>query len=161
MPRGGPRLIGNLGIWEEPMRKHDHRFSGGVAQDITMDCVDAAGQAMKLDASLGYQPSDPYAVTVTFRTSGGDVVWTFARDLLTRGLTAPAGEGDVHVWPCLNSTGRAVVIIELRSPDGELLVQAPALELTAFVNRTLALVPTGTESSQFDIDELIGQLFAV
>ncbi|RYP84968.1 SsgA family sporulation/cell division regulator [Nocardioides guangzhouensis] len=116
---------------------------------------------MKLEASLGYQPSDPYAVTVTFRTAGGDVIWTFARDLLTRGLTAPAGEGDVHVWPCLNSTGRAVVIIELRSPDGELLVQAPALELTAFVNRTLALVPTGTESSQFDIDELIGQLFAV
>jgi hypothetical protein len=54
-----------------------------------------------------------------------------------------------------------VVIIELRSPDGELLVQAPALEVNAFVNQTLTLVPEGTESSQFDIDELIGQLFAV
>jgi len=143
------------------MRKHDHRATGSLAQDIEMDCVDAAGTSMKLDASLGYQPSDPYAVAVTFRTPGGDVVWTFARELLARGLAAPAGEGDVHVWPCLSSEGRSVVIIELRSPDGELLVQAPALEVSAFVNRTLTLVPEGTESSQFDIDELIGQLLAV
>ena len=143
------------------MRNHDHKATSGLAQDIEMDCVDAAGQSMKLDASLGYQPSDPYAVAVTFRTPGGDVVWTFARELLARGLAAPAGEGDVHVWPCLSSDGRAVIIIELRSPDGELLVQAPALEITAFVNQSIALVPEGAESSQFDIDELIGQLLAV
>ena len=134
------------------MNKHDHRFSAGITQDIAMDCVDAAGQSMTLEAALGYHPTDPYAVTVTFRTTGGDVVWTFARDLLARGLTAPAGEGDVHVWPC---------IIELRSPDGELLVQAPALEVTAFVNRSLAMVPSGTEGTLVDIDELIGQLLAV
>jgi hypothetical protein len=143
------------------MRKHDERFTDGVTQDIAMDCVDAAGQSMQLDAALGYQPDDPYAVTVTFRTPGGDVVWTFARDLLSCGLTVPTGEGDVHVWPCLSSEGRAVIIIELRSPDGELLVQAPAPEIIAFVDRTVALVPVGTESSRFDIDELIGQLFTV
>ena len=128
------------------MRNHDHKATSGLAQDIEMDCVDAAGQSMKLDASLGYQPSDPYAVAVTFRTPGGDVVWTFARELLARGLAAPAGEGDVPVWP---------------SPDGELLVQAPAQDITAFVNQTIALVPEGSEGSQFDIDELIGQLLAV
>ena len=143
------------------MNKHDHRFSAGITQDIAMDCVDAAGQSMTLEAALGYHPTDPYAVTVTFRTTGGDVVWTFARDLLARGLTAPAGEGDVHVGPCVSATGRAEVIIELRSPDGELLVQAPALEVTAFVNRSLAMVPCGTEGTLVDIDELIGQLLAV
>ena len=143
------------------MRKHEDRFMSGLTQDIEMDCVDAAGQSMTLDASLGYQANDPFAVTVTFRTPGGEVVWTFARELMARGLSVPAGEGDVHVWPCLSADGRAVIIIELRSPDGELLVQAPTLEINAFVDRTLALVPEGTESSQFNIDELIGQLFAV
>ena len=75
------------------MRNHDHKATSGLAQDIEMDCVDAAGQSMKLDASLGYQPSDPYAVAVTFRTPGGDVVWTFARELLARGLAARPGRG--------------------------------------------------------------------
>ena len=61
------------------------------------------------------------------------------------------------MWPCLSSDGRAVIIIELRSPDGELLVQAPAQEITAFVNQTIALVPEGAGELPFDIDELIGQ----
>ena len=79
------RFLCNLGIWEESDENHDHKATSGLAQDIEMDCVDAAGQSMRLDASLGYQPSDPYAVAVTFRTPGGDVVWTFARELLARG----------------------------------------------------------------------------
>ena len=53
------------------MNKYDHRFSAGITQDIAMDCVDAAGQSMTLEAALGYHPTDPYAVTVTFRTTGG------------------------------------------------------------------------------------------
>ena len=105
-----------------------------VTQDIAMECVDVDGLSMTLAVVLGYCPEDPYAVTATFRTPGGDVVWTFARDLLARGLTDPVGDGDVHVWPCLDTSGRAVVIIELRSPDGELLVQGATHEVTRFVN---------------------------
>ncbi|KQY64835.1 hypothetical protein ASD66_10625 [Nocardioides sp. Root151] len=126
-----------------------------------MRCVDADGETVVLEATLGYDAADPYAVTATFRTEICEVVWTFARDLLTRGLTDPTGEGDVHVWPCLDANGRAVVIIELCSPDGELLVQAPTTEITKFVNRTLARVPVGTESTRIDVDELIDQLLAV
>jgi Streptomyces sporulation and cell division protein, SsgA len=139
----------------------DHNtFSGVVTQSVSMDCVDQAGQAMSLDADLGYSPADPYAVTATFRTSGGDVVWTFARDLIIGGLTAPTGDGDVHVWPCLDTSGRAVVIIELNSPDGELLVQVPTQDLYRFVNRTLTSVPVGGESDFMDIDLLVSQLMA-
>ncbi|WP_245644489.1 SsgA family sporulation/cell division regulator [Nocardioides jensenii] len=132
--------------------------SGIVTQEVTMRCVDSEGESVVLEATLGYHATDPYAVTATFRTEICEVVWTFARELLTQGLTDPAGEGDVHVWPCLDANGRAVVIIELSSPDGELLVQAPTAEITRFVNRTLACVPVGTESMHIDVDQLIGQL---
>lgn len=131
-----------------------------VTESVTLDCVDGSGQGMTLPGSLGYASSDPYAVTVTFGTAGGDVVWTFARDLMVRGLTAPAGDGDVHVWPCLDAEGQAVVIVELRSPDGELLVQVPTKSLYRFVQRTLTAVPLGTEGEHLDIDMLIDQLMA-
>ena len=140
------------------MMQDRETFSGSVTQSVTMDCVDGSGQAMSLEAELGFAPADPYAVTATFRTSGGDVVWTFARELLIGGLPAPAGEGDVLVWPCLDHNGRAVVIIELNSPDGELLVQVPTKDLYRFVNRTLSVVPVGGESDFLDVDQLISQL---
>lgn len=133
-------------------------FSGGVTQELTTHCVDADGKAMALEARFGYDLGDPYAVTVTFRTGWGNVVWTFARDLLARGITDPIGDGDVHVWPCLDPSGRAVVVIELSSPDGELLVQARNRDITRFVNRTLARVPSGTESDHVDVDVMIDQL---
>lgn len=134
---------------------------GTVTNQITMRCVDDQGASVVLDAVLGYDARDPYAVTATFSTDYYEVVWTFARDLLLRGLTDPSGEGDVHVWPCLDARGRSVVIIELSSPDGELSVQAPTADVTRFINRTLARVPVGTESEHIDVDQLIGQLLAV
>lgn len=90
----------------------------------------------------------------------GAVVWTFARELLTEGLHEPVGDGDVQVWPCLNSTGQAVVIIELRSPDGMALIQAPSRAVHAFVARTEEIVPVGQESSRLALDRLISQLLA-
>jgi hypothetical protein len=141
------------------MREQQHDVNAEViSQDVTMDCVDAAGTVTSLEASFGYDPADPYAVTATFRTAAGSVVWTFARELLSRGLTSPTGVGDVHIWPCLDSVGRAVVIIELSSPDGELVAQAPTQEVYRFVSRSLALVPAGLESAYVDMDELIGQI---
>jgi hypothetical protein len=143
------------------MREQQHDVNAGVInQDISMDCVDPSGTVTSLDATLGFNPADPYAVTVAFRTPAGSVVWTFARDLLSRGLTTPSGEGDVHVWPCLDAAGRAVVIIELTSPDGELVAQAATQDIYRFVSRTLAIVPAGLESSYVDMDELIDQILA-
>ncbi|CUR60407.1 Sporulation and cell division protein SsgA (modular protein) [metagenome] len=144
---------------QTPMNEsHRHLFSDVVTQDIAIECVDAAGTVTMLDAALGYDPADPYAVTATFFTGGGEVVWTFARDLLSRGLTDPAGEGDVHIWPCLDANGRATVIIELCSPDGELVAQAKTQDVYRFVSRSLAMVPAGMEASHCDIDNMIDQL---
>ena len=62
-----------------------------ITQTVPMECVNATGTLTTVDTVLGYDPADPYAVTVTFHTAALDVVWIFARELLARGLnTRPA-----------------------------------------------------------------------
>jgi hypothetical protein len=132
--------------------------AGVVTHDLAMESVNAVGTRITAEVAFGYDPADPYAVTATFRTATGDVAWTFARDLLARGLTDPAGEGNVHLWPCLDASGRAAVTIELCSPDGELVVRARTADIYRFVSRSLAAVPAGLENDHLDLDHLIEQL---
>jgi hypothetical protein len=133
---------------------------GTVTQPVTLELIDAAGTATPIEAELRYDAADPYAVTAVFMTGANRVQWTFGRELLAEGLYEPAGDGDVHVWPCLDSDGHAVVIIELCSPDGEALVQARTGDLSSFVERMNSAVAQGTESSLMDVDALITAIFA-
>ena len=129
-----------------------------VSQAVTLELIDSTGTATPLDAELQYDPRDPYAVTTVFMTGRSHVRWTFGRDLLAEGLYEPSGDGDVHVWPCLDNNGHAVVIIELCSPDGEALVQARTGDLTAFVERMSKAVVPGTESEYLDLDAAIAAI---
>jgi hypothetical protein len=130
-----------------------------VSQAVTLDLIDSTGASAPLEAELHYDPRDPYAVTTVFMTGRSQVRWTFGRDLLVAGLYEPCGDGDVHVWPCLDAEGRAVVIIELCSPDGEALVQARTGDLSAFVDRMRRAVAPGTESEHLDLDATIAAIF--
>jgi hypothetical protein len=130
-----------------------------ITQALTLELIDATGSVTPINAELHYDPSDPYAVTTVFMTGSSQVRWTFGRQLLVDGLYEPSGDGDVHVWPCLDSAGRAVVIIELCSPDGEALVQARTGDLNSFVERMLAVVAPGTESERVDLDAAISAIF--
>src|SRR3954467_7683617 len=130
-----------------------------VTQAVTLELIDPAGAATPIDAELHYDPRDPYAVTAVFMTGASQVRWTFGRDLLLEGLYEPSGDGDVHVWPCLDSDGHAVVIIELCSPDGEALVQARTGDLSTFVKRMSAAVEPGSESAHMDVDATITAIF--
>jgi hypothetical protein len=131
-----------------------------VTQSLTLELIDQTGAVTPIDAELHYDPRDPYAVTTVFITGTTTVRWTFGRQLLSDGLYEPSGDGDVHVWPCLDSEGRAVVIIELCSPDGEALVQARTGDLSTFVERMSQLVEPGTESAHVDVDAAIDAIFA-
>ena len=131
-----------------------------VTQPVTLELIDPTGAATPIEAELQYDPRDPYAVTTLFMTGANQVRWTFGRDLLCEGLYEPSGDGDVHVWPCLDSRGRAVVIIELCSPDGEALVQAKTGDLTSFVERMTKAVEPGTESALIDVDGAISLILA-
>lgn len=131
-----------------------------VTQTVTLELIDSTGAATPINAELRYDARDPYAVTTVFMTGTSQVRWTFGRELLTDGLYEPAGDGDVHVWPCLDSAGHAVVIIELCSPDGEALVQARTGDLSAFVEKMNNAVAPGSESSLIDVDAAIDAILS-
>lgn len=113
-----------------------------------------------LEGELVFDPADPYAVVMHLEARCGTVTWTFARELLAEGLYEPVGDGDVQVWPCLSNTGNAVVIIELSSPDGKALIQAPSRAVHDFVAESLKVVPVGEETAHLSLDSMISQLLA-
>lgn len=129
-----------------------------VTQPVMVELVGPTGGVTPVRAELRYDPQDPYAVTAVFMAGESQVSWTFTGDLLRSGLTEPTGDGDVHVWPCLDSSGRAVVIVELCSPDGEALVQARTSDIIAFVDRMNTAVPPGTESVHMDVDSVVAAI---
>lgn len=131
---------------------------GVVTAEVVVECDDERSRPRQLRTQFGYRAADPYAVTATFFATAGPVTWTFARELLVQGMLEPAGLADVHVWPCLDERGRAVVIIELSSPDGQLVLQAMTSEIQRFVHQTLVLVPAGAEDERIDLDTLVDQL---
>jgi hypothetical protein len=132
-----------------------------VSRNLTLELIDAAGEACQLEGELEYDTADPFAIVAVFRAGIAPIRWVFARELLAKGLFAPAGDGDVHVWPCLDSQGQAVVIIELTSPDGEALLQAASREVNEFLQHTFELVPQGTEAMKLDLDETVRRLLGV
>ena len=131
-----------------------------VTQPVTVELVGPTGGVTPVRSELHYDPRDPYAMTAVFMAGESQVKWTFGGDLLRHGLNEPTGDGDVHVWPCLDADGRAVVIIELCSPDGDALVQARTDELSTFVERMNKAVEPGSESALVDIDATIAAIFA-
>jgi hypothetical protein len=131
-----------------------------ITEQLRLEFVDTEGLSTPLDAEFEYNPADPFAVSILFTDEPAPVRWTFARELLIEGFFEPTGDGDVHVWPCLNTEGAAVVILELSSPSGEVLVQIGSRELAAFIHQMVAMVPPGSEESMIDLDAEIGQLLA-
>lgn len=128
-----------------------------VQADLQLRLVIAGSVPLPVRAGLRYDVLDPYAVQVSFHTGStgggeGEVVeWTFARSLLTDGVAAPAGDGDVQVWPS-TSAGLPVVCLSLSSPSGKALFEVPLPELVQFLTQTYTAVPTGTESDHVDVE---------
>jgi hypothetical protein len=136
-----------------------------VSSELQLRLVVPGAASLPVRADLAYDVADPYAVQVSFHTGsgagGGDVVqWTFARQLLSDGVSVPAGEGDVQVWPSTGE-GAAIVCLSLSSPSGRALFEVPLTDLVEFLGRTYQAVPTGAESDHVDVDaELVLLLWA-
>lgn len=131
-----------------------------VATELELRLVVPGTASVPVAAELRYAADDPYAVHVTFHTGGSAAVqWTFARQLLTDGVSAPTGEGDVSVWPSRTS-GRPVVCLSLSSPSGRALFEVPLDRLVQFLTTTYAAVPTGAESDHIDLDAELAALLA-
>jgi hypothetical protein len=130
-----------------------------VSTEIELRLVVSDGPDRPVHADLSYSHADPYAVRVAFHTGGSETVeWTFARSLLTDGVTQPAGDGDVQVWPANDTTGNPMVCLSLSSPSGRALFEAPLTRVVEFLTETYALVPTGSESDFVDVDAELSTL---
>ncbi|GGM04435.1 cell division protein [Streptomyces fumigatiscleroticus] len=83
---------------------------------------------------LRYDPEgDPRSVRVGLPGPGSHArEWTLSRELLERGLRAPAGSGAVRVWPC----GRVQAVVEFHSAQGVSVVQFEAKALARFLRMT-------------------------
>jgi len=129
-----------------------------ITEPMQMEFVDTEGTSTPLLASFEYTTADPYAVSILFKAEPVPVRWTFARDLLVEGFFEPTGDGDVHVWPCLSAEGRAVVILELNSPSGEVLIQVSSRTLSEFIRQMLIKVPLGNEADLIDFDDELDEV---
>ncbi|MGW3356571.1 SsgA family sporulation/cell division regulator [Streptomyces bungoensis] len=131
-----------------------------VERELELRLVLSPERSIPVAARLSYRSDDPYAVHITFHIdSEHPVTWTFARDLLVEGVFRPCGQADVRVWPA-RAQGRGVVLIALGSPDGDALLQAPAAQVSAWLERTLRAVPAGTEGARLGLDDELDQLLA-
>lgn len=66
--------------------------------------------------------------------------WTLSRSLLEEGLRAPAGSGDVRVWPC----GRVQAVVEFHSAQGVSVLQFESAALVRFLRRTYSVTPVAS-----------------
>jgi hypothetical protein len=130
----------------------------GVSTEIVFRLVVSDGPDRAVHANLSFFPHDPYAVRVGFHTGSAEIVeWTFARSLLSDGVTHPVGDGDVQVWPTDNAE-QAGVCVALSSPSGRALFEAPLPRVVAFLTQTYAVVPNGSESGFVDVDAELASL---
>jgi hypothetical protein len=117
-----------------------------VEQRVKARLVTDDPQYKAVSATLRYDGADPLAMYIVFPAEvslddSGEVVWTFARDLLESGLREPSGDGDVQVWPC----GRAQTVLEFHAPRGVAVVQFDSAPLRRFLDSSYAMVPAGEE----------------
>jgi hypothetical protein len=126
-------------------------------------------------AALVYDAADPFAVRVRFGDGGedgfdrdapllgedtpeddGGVEWLLSRDLLRAGLTGPAGEGDVRLWPARG--GLDVLFLQLRAPSGEALFELSGAVVGDFLRESEQLVAVGHESEALRVDDELSAL---
>ncbi len=128
-----------------------------ITQQLLVRCLTPVEGT--LQAELCYDAADPYSVQMSLGTGLDDDRWELARTTLLEGITGVAGVGDARLWPIVNDAGRSLVVVHLRAPH-ELVVELRTTQLHRFLDRTLAVVPLGTEGAWLDVDGAIDQLLA-
>ncbi|MFI5876480.1 SsgA family sporulation/cell division regulator [Streptomyces sp. NPDC051445] len=106
-----------MDVVEQYARAHIVNDAGRIGEDAAVPVV------------LRYDPGEPRSVRVGLPDRRE---WTFSRALLEQGLRAPAGTGEVRIWPC----GRVQAVVEFHSAHGVSVVQFESKTLLRFLRRT-------------------------
>ncbi|MFI9169606.1 SsgA family sporulation/cell division regulator [Streptomyces lincolnensis] len=130
-----------------------------LEQPVRARLITAERQEVPVAATFRYVRADPLAVHLDFppeaALDGEEATWTFGRALLAEGLDAPAGSGDVRLWPC----DRSATVLELHSPYGLALLRFDTFALRRFLLRTYAVVGAGKEDVGADVERGLSTLF--
>jgi Streptomyces sporulation and cell division protein, SsgA len=136
--------------------------SSTVSAELGLRLVVPQQTIVPLVASLYYSKEDPYAIRIAFHVGLDEPVeWIFARDLLSAGIESEEGLGDVKVWPSAGSHGGlpgTVLNIELSSPFGQALFEAPVKDVSDFLRRTYQIVSAGEETDHVDVETELANL---
>jgi hypothetical protein len=119
---------------------------------LDMELVSPVGEPVTVPTRLLYTSQDPLSVQFLFHDLlRGPVPWVFARKLLTMGMLAPSGHGDVRIWP--TGTGpEALMHLALSSPDGYAHMTASLTAVEHWLCRTYQLVPASRETEALDLE---------
>ena len=109
-----------------------------------------------------YDAGHPFEVRLVFadhcphqeETDGTEepVTWFAARELMTEGLTAESGVGDLVLAPIAHPAGGGWLRLTLRNEELTAHLRLPRADVAAFVADVWRLVPAGTELEHVDID---------
>ncbi|MCS0603782.1 SsgA family sporulation/cell division regulator [Streptomyces sp. LP11] len=134
-------------------------MDAAIEQPTVARLITAENREVPVSATLRYRAHDPLAVFVDFPAEaaldGEAVTWTFARSLLDQGLRAPAGHGDVRIWPY----GGTRTVLEFHSPHGLALLQFQAAALRRFLQHSYQTVPAGQEDVGAVVERGLSALF--
>ncbi|MFD8396191.1 SsgA family sporulation/cell division regulator [Streptomyces sp. NPDC059680] len=129
-----------------------------LEQPVCARMIISAEQDFSVPLTLRYTSTDPLAVHMDFPSEAThdrvDITWSFSRDLLWTGMTAPAGEGDVHIWPC----GQSSTVVEFYGAHSMALLQFDTEVLLCFLLRTYLAVAAGQEEVGPAIDRCLSVL---
>jgi hypothetical protein len=117
----------------------------------TVGMLELPGTAgVMVAADLVYRVRDCFAVTMVLRGPDDvEVSWTFAWDLLERGLSAATGEGEVRVGPVPGSEG--IVEVVLASSFGARMA-FPTRDIAGFLRLARPLFARGLSGVSADLD---------
>ncbi|WP_051940844.1 SsgA family sporulation/cell division regulator [Phaeacidiphilus oryzae] len=130
-----------------------------IDRPVRAALIAATGSWTETDVVLRYRPADPFAFRMLFPPDVGlnerATEWILSRELLAAGLNAPAGLGDVHIWPC----GQHSTVVELSAAEGTARLAFVTEELRAFLRASYVAVPWGGESFHLDLDRALDLLW--
>jgi len=131
------------------------RRSADVTVDMTLRLT-GSEVGLELPARLRYEAADPYAVRLIFGLGSCEetVEWVFARELLSAGMTADAGQGDVRISPGSERN----LSVALSSPSGDATLAMPRQLASDFLLASYELVWPGCESQHLDLDHEVESL---
>jgi hypothetical protein len=132
--------------------------NGQIAAHVVVDGAGMSGHGHLTTLGLLWERDDPLAVKIELVAEPDHPAlprgqWAVLREFLRYGLEEPTGDGAVRICP----TGPDQVALELQGAR-PYVIHAPAHVLREFLDATEAIVPTGTEADDQQIDALIARL---